>query len=982
MKIYYFILTLFFCGISFAQTTISGSVNDNKGQPIPGVNIKVVGDNAGTVTDGDGKFILKSAKKPPLKVEVSSIGYATKSIDVTSSGQTLNVVLDDENTKLDEIVISASRAPEKVRESPVTIERMTVKDIKRTASPTFYDGLENLKEVHMNTSSMSFKSINTRGFATVANTRFMQLVDGMDNSSPLLNFVLGNLIGVSEIDVQNVELLPGASSALYGANAFNGILFMNSQSPFTKQGISAYVKYGQTQQKAAGNRDYADYGVRLAKAFTPHIAAKANVTFLRGTDWYATDYQDLATPGADRSFYNYNGLNVYGDEVSTNIKGVASGLLAAGAITPAQFTVFNSILPNYNVSRTGYNEVDLTDNKVANAKVDFSVHVKPWATASKDWAKEIEFIWQSKFGFGNTVYQGANRYYLNNFFMQQHKFEVKGNNFFLRGYTTTEDGGNSYDMLFTAINVNRFWKPDATWFGQYAATYVQSTLGGATPDQAHANARNIADNGRLIPGTPEFNAAFKQVTSDPDVRFGSKLVDNSRIYHSDGNYNFKNLLKIAEIQVGGSYRLYELNSQGRIYTDKDSQINYTDYGAYTQVQKKFMEDRLKFTGSVRYDKSKNFDGNFSPRVSFVYSAGEKKNHNFRASYQTGFRNPTTQDQYIGFNVGNAVLLGSAPDNLIRYSEVRGGGGIDGTISPYGQGVLTTLNGTPTSTVSINGNNAYFNSYTKSSVDQFAAFAAANPGNTPGAAALLRKTNVDYVKPETVKAIELGYRGQAKGFTYDINGYYNTYNDFIGNLTVIAPLYGQASESFDFVTGAGNTVPYASTNASLNNPAVQSVLALANSDIRAFQLYTNTNTEIKSIGFGVGVSRKIYKDFEFGANYNYAQFDFDQDKDPSFEAGFNTPKHRVKASISNDKLFKNFGFNVSGRWNDEYLYQSSFADGIISEATVIDAQVSYAIPYLKSTLKVGASNIGGKEYRQILGAGAIGSQYFASLTINP
>jgi hypothetical protein len=77
---------------------------------------------------------------------------------------------------------------------------------------------------------MSFKSINTRGFASVANTRFMQLVDGMDNSSPLLNFVLGNLIGLSEVDVQSVELLPGASSALYGANAQLNCLFMTSRS--------------------------------------------------------------------------------------------------------------------------------------------------------------------------------------------------------------------------------------------------------------------------------------------------------------------------------------------------------------------------------------------------------------------------------------------------------------------------------------------------------------------------------------------------------------------------------------------------------------------------------------------------------------------------------------------------------------------------------------------------------------------------------
>ena len=975
MKMYHFILTLLFCSISFAQTTISGSVNDDKGLPIPGVNIKVIGEGSGTVTDGDGKFTLKSTKNPPFKVEVSSIGFASQSVDVTSNGQTLRVVMAEENTQLDEIVISASRTPERIRESPVTIERMTVKDIKKSASPTFYDGLENLKEVHMNTSSMSFKSINTRGFATVANTRFMQLVDGMDNSSPLLNFVLGNLIGVSEIDVQSVELLPGASSALYGANAFNGILFMNSQSPFTEQGISAYVKYGQTQQKAAGNRDYADYGVRMAKAFTPHIAAKGNFTYMRGTDWYATDYQDLANPGADRSFHNYNGLNVYGDEVSVPLRDVAAGLLSAGAITPAQFTVFNAVLPNYNVSRTGYNEVDLTDNKVSNTKLDFSVHVKPWATASSAWAKEIEFIWQSKFGFGNTVYQGANRYYLNDFFMQQHKFEIKGDNFFLRGYTTTEDGGNSYDMRFTGININRVWKPDATWFGQYAATYVQSTLAGQTPEQAHLTARGIADTGRLLPGTEGFKQAFNTVTSDPDVRFGSKLVDNSRIYHSDGNYNFKNEIKFAEIQVGGSFRLYELNSGGRIYTDKDSQINYDEYGAYTQVQKKLMEDRLKLTGSIRYDKAQNFEGNYSPRISAVYSAGATKQHNFRGSFQTGFRNPSTQDQYIGFNIGNAVLIGSAPDNLIRYSEVRGGGGINGTISPTGVTILTALNGgTPTSTVTLNGNNAYFNSYTLASQQAFTAFFAANPTNIAGATALLRRTDVDFVKPETVRAIELGYRSQFKGFSFDINGYYNTYNDFIGNLNVVAPLYGTAADNIA-LTGTGNT-----PNSAV--PAEQSVLAIANRDFREFQLYTNTDVEINSLGFGVGLNRKIYKDFELGANYNYAQFDFDQAKDPSFEAGFNTPKHRVKASIGNEKLFKNFGFNVSGRWNSEYLYQSTFADGMIEEATVIDAQINYTIPALKSVFKIGGSNIGGPEYRQILGAGGIGSQYFASITINP
>lgn len=950
MKIYYFILTLFFCSISFAQTTVSGTVKDGKNEPVSGANIKVVGDASGTISDVNGNFTLKTSKKPPFSIEISSIGYASKKFNVSANNQSIDAVLDSEDTKLDEIVISASRAPEKVRESPVTIERMTTKEIKKTASPTFYDGLENLKEVHMNTSSMTFKSINTRGFATVANTRFMQLVDGMDNSSPLLNFVIGNMIGVSELDVQNVELLPGASSALYGANAFNGILFMNSASPFTKQGISAYVKYGMTSQEAAGSRDYADYGIRVAHAFSKHFAAKANFTYLRGTDWYATDYRDkdlVNNVGLDRSFHNYNGINVYGDEVSTNLRGVAQGMFNAGAINASQLAVFNAILPNYNVSRTGYNEVDLTDNKVSNTKIDFSLHLKPWAN-------DHEVIWQSKFGFGNTVYQGANRYYLNDFFMQQHKLEFKGKNYFVRGYFTTEDGGNSYDMMFTGINVNRVWKSDATWFGQYAATYVQSTLAGLNPTQAHAAARNVADTGRLLPGTDAFNAAFNQVTNDPDVLTGSKLVDNSYIYHSDANYNFRDLIDFAEIQVGGSFRLYDLNSFGRIYTDKDGKISYRELGAYTQIQKKLMEDRLKLTGSIRYDKATNFEGNYSPRISAVYSAGASKNHNFRGSFQTGFRNPTTQDQYIGFNVGSAVLVGSAPDNLIRFSEVLP------VTSPLGQAVV---GGT---SVTMTGNNAYNNSYTLESVQQFSALAQSNP---VAAAALLKRTNVGLVKPEEVKAFELGYRGQVKKLSYDLNGYYNIYNNFIGNLTVVAPRYGTAQDAPNLTLGP-------------SNPGVQSVDALSTGNTRVYQLYTNTNIQIKSLGFGAGFNYQLPNNFEVSANYNYAQFDFDQSLDPSFEAGFNTPKHRVKGSIANDKLFKNFGFNLSARWNTSYKYEATFVDGMIQEATVIDAQLSYAFPKLKSILKVGATNLGGTEYTQVLGAGAIGSQYFASLVIKP
>jgi outer membrane receptor protein involved in Fe transport len=944
MRVYLLFLSLFFCSLTFAQNTISGIVTDSSNQPIPGANIKIVGETAGSITDFDGTFTLKSSKALPYVLTVTSVGYASQKVTVSTNNQKVSVKLTDEETKLNEIVVSASRTPERVLESPVTIERMGIADIKKTASATFYDGLENLKEVQMNTSSLSFKSINTRGFATVANTRFMQLVDGMDNSSPLLNFVLGNMIGVSEIDVQSVELLPGASSALYGANAFNGILFMNSKSPFTSQGITAYAKYGQTVQDAAGSNDFVDYGVRMAHAFSSKLAGKVNFTYMHGTDWHATNYDDKTVVGRDRSHVNYDGINVYGDEVTTNIKGVGQSLAALGLI-PAGAV---NLLPNYNVSRTGYNEVDLTDNKASNTKIDFSLHYRPFGN------ENLEVIWQSKFGFGNAVYQGANRYYLNDFFMQQHKLEIKGKNFYVRGYTTNEDGGKSYDMLFTGININRAWKDDKTWFGQYAGAYIQSTLAGMTPENAHIIARNTADTGRLIPGTPEFKAAFNTVINEPSVLTGSKLVDNSKIYHSDANYNFKDIIKFAEIQVGGSFRLYELNSHGRIYTDANGPINYNEYGAYTQLTKRFIEDRLKFTGSVRYDKSKNFDGSVSPRVSLVYSGGESKKHNFRASFQTGFRNPSTQDQYIGFNVGSAILLGSAPDNLTRYSETLPVATAVGQAFAGGTSVVMT------------GLNAYNNSYTASSVGAFSALASSNP---IAGSALLRKTDVNYVKPEQVKAFEIGYRSFIKDVSIDVNGYYNIYNDFIGNLNVVAPFYGTAQDAPNPLGGPTDS-------------GAQSLHALQNGNYRAYQLYTNTDIEIKSLGFGLGLSKKVYRNFEVGVNYNYAEFKFDQEKDPSFEAGFNTPKHRVKASFGNERLFDNFGFNISGRWNSAYLWQSTMVDGMIDAATVIDAQVNYNMPKLKSTLKLGASNIGGKEYTQVLGAGLIGQQFFASWTINP
>ncbi len=207
-----------------------------------------------------GEFSL-FIKEFPVTLEVSHIGYEITKVQVKKAKK-LNIVLKEINFFLDDVVVSASRDKEKLKESPVSIEVMGVNEIREAASPSFYSSLVNLKGVDINVNSLTFNSVNTRGFATFINKRFLQLVDGVDNSSPVLVFPIGNFAGANELDVQRVEILPGAASALYGSNAFNGVLSILTKSPFNYKGLSTYVKYGQTKQEAAGINPYYDVTIQ------------------------------------------------------------------------------------------------------------------------------------------------------------------------------------------------------------------------------------------------------------------------------------------------------------------------------------------------------------------------------------------------------------------------------------------------------------------------------------------------------------------------------------------------------------------------------------------------------------------------------------------------------------------------------------------------------------------------------------------------
>ncbi|MDF2157998.1 carboxypeptidase-like regulatory domain-containing protein [Algoriphagus sp. CAU 1675] len=972
-------------GQGFAQTTISGTVTDADTQEtLIGVNIIVKGKVIGTITDLDGRYTLNVNQAPPFTLVFSMVGYTTQEIEVTGGMTSLDVSLSESTMLGSEVVISASRVEESVMKSPVSVEKMDIIAIREAPQASFYDALNNLKGVEMSTQSLTFKSFNTRGFNANGNVRTVQMIDGMDNQAPGLNFSVGNIVGISELDLESVELLPGASSALYGPNAINGILLMNSKNPFQYQGLSASVKTGimNEESRSTPSTGFYDFSARYAKAFNDKLAFKVNVQYLRADDWQANDFRDqsllngssIAT-GTRENNPGYNGVNVYGDETNVNMFSVAQSMVSAGALPAAAL----GLIPQTSVSRTGYFERDLADYGTKSLKLNAALH---WRLNDR-----VEAILQGNYGFGTTVYTGADRYSIANFKLGQYKAELRGANWFLRAYTTQERSGDAFAVGIAAQGINEAWKPSSLWFPQYVGAYAQAVQGGMTSDQAHAAARAFADQGRFMPGTAQFNQALADVTSRPipgnASGVGAKFVDKSNLYQVEGSYNLSDAIKFAEFVVGGNYRVYQLNSEKTLFaTDENgNEFNIKEYGGYVQGSKMLFNDHFKLTASVRYDKNENFTGQWSPRVSGVYSVG---NHNFRASYQTGFRIPTTQDQYIDLLTPQARLLGGLPIFRSRYGFNTNPVYSLSTVSDFGAGVLADVSNPAIIQAAIN-------QATQIVIGQVQAGQIPNdPAAIQAAVAALATQLVPVVastnnletlkpfelsefKPERVKSFEVGYKGLfGNRLLIDSYAYFNRFENFIGGQVLIQ----------DGNPTTGSQGPNAITGLNL--------IGVGPGGRTIFSIPVNRTEIIKSWGWALGMDYKLPKGYSIGGNVSYNTLsNLDELAETGFQPSFNTPEYRYVLNFANREVYKNLGFAVAYRWQDEFVWQSSFVGPAVSSQQLsvmpafgtFDAQLSYKLKSMKSILKVGASNLFSNGYRQAWGNPTVGTMYFVSLSFD-
>lgn len=982
-KLLFGICCLLLSQMAFAQVKVSGTITDAvTKEPLIGVSVQVKGKVIGTITDTKGNFSFSTSTPPPFTLLITSVGYESQEVSVSGSNAAINISLKEQSILGQEVVVAASRVEETVMKSPVSVEKMDIRAIRESTSPSFYDALSTMKGVDMTTQGLLFKSINMRGFGATGNPRTVQMIDGMDNQAPGLNFPVDNIVGMPELDVESVELLPGAASALYGPNAINGLILMNSKSPFLYQGLSATVKSG---VMSASNREkvttpFYDLSLRYAKAFNNKFAFKVNLAYISAKDWEATDYTNLNVGGSadpkrgSGTDSDYDGVNVYGDETRRVVNGVP-------------------------VTRTGLLEKDLVDYNTKSFKTNVALHYRI--------NEKVELIGQVNYGFGTTVYTGTGRYALRNFNLTQGKLELRGDNFTLRAYTTQERSGDSYTAGLVALAMQRAVKSDDKWFADYAT-------GG----------RTAADAGMPAPGTDAFNklletARSTSINATDANNKGGGFLDKTNLYHAEGIYNFKNQIKFIELLGGANFRQYQLRSAGTLFSDmkdgRDGTISINEYGAFLQAAKSLFGDHLKLSASLRYDKSKNFEGFFTPRLSAVASFGQQ---NFRFSYQTGYRIPTTQNQYIDLATPLGILIGGQPEFDTRYNLSTG----------ITQDILADFSANGLAT-------KYLTDANRTSVSQFVGAAlpsiqaqviagvqaqvvaavtaqvqaAVAAGQIPAAQApaviaaqvqqqmtsdaikntitglvtknandlgkgyalsLLPKYKSVPLQPEKIQSFEIGYKGLvAEKLFIDTYFYYSIYNNFIGGTSIVVPTKSALEGVLPIQSGigVGNYVGFSRTS--------------------------NTKERITANGFGISANYSLEKGYNIGANFAQNNLiGFTASSEQQY-AGYNTPKNRYNLSFGKRLVSgSKFGFNINFRHQDGFTWEASFtrpSDATIAAFTNtqvkainnIDAQVSMKVPSLKSIIKIGGTNIGGKPYVQAFGSASVGSMYYVSLSFD-
>jgi len=968
---------------AYAQpVTISGNVkNSVSKENVPAVSIRVKGTDRGTYSNSDGDYTLNVPKLPVVLI-FSSIGYEAQEVTVSDASKAIDISFVVNSSLAQEVVVAATRAPIRLLESPVTVERMSNAVIKNVAAPSVYEALTNLKGVDVHTASLTFRTVTTRGFVSSGNTRLNQLVDGMDNQAPGLNFSVSSIVGLTDLDVDNIEILSGASSALYGSGGMNGTVLISSKNPFKYTGFSYNVKQGimHVDGKQRSASPYNNIAMRWAKTFKDKVAIRLSGELIRGNDWQADDYRNKKQIGILSSVIggnrandpNFNGVNIYGDETDINMDAYSyfvqdqtrRGILAATGGGVDVVSLLNSYYgaignPKYptDAQRDGFYTFPLWATIPVAPGLNLqqllnSPTVKP----------SIVNMFPFYNGFKNGYYRNSNvsRTGYNEKDLVDYntlnakinagvhwkindRIEASLNTYFGTG-TTVYTGANRYSLRNFKMAQHKLEVKAKNWMVRGYTT--QENSGDSYIGDAVGTFINEAYSPSGTVWLPTYIGTFSetrratQAQSDITIHTNARAAADANRFQP-GTAQFKAAAaKIKNIPVnkpGGSKFL----DKSDLYAS-EVQVNLSDAAHFSDkveviVGASWKQWVMNSQGTIFSDTTQPIRLNeyggyaqlkkklFKDVLTLIVSGRYDKQTNFEGRFTPRYAAviKIAKESNLRLSYQTSYRF---PSNQNQYISLRLGGG-----SSFLIGCLPEFQ----SYYKLNSTKP---GYTAASVLNYRAGALADSSR-------LVKAIYNDVKPETVKSYEIGYKGVlAKMFLVDAYFYYSKYDNFLVNQAVVQSQNGPNYELYS--NFSSNSVSY----------------------------IQNSNRTVKSNGWGIGLEYKVFKNYLL---YGNVFSDVLKDVAPGDITFFNAPKYRFNIGLRNDNVYKNIGFNVVFKWQDNNYYEGTFISGTLPYFGWWDGQITYRPQGTKSTFRVGGTNIGNNYQRTGFGSPAVGGLYYIS-----
>ena len=904
---------------SAGAQSVSGRVLDDTGEPIPGVNVTVEGTFLGTTTDTQGRFALQVRFGDGSQtILFSFVGYESTSRTLDGPTDNLTVALTPTIFRADEVIVAASRTDERLLETPVTVDKVSAMALERAPVTELMASLQSLKGVDVSRSSLLISSLSTRGFNSAKSERLIQLVDYVDYVSPTLSIYPGNIAGPPEIDIESIDVIHGANSALYGANAFNGVVLLNTKNPFSHQGLALDLR--------GGSRELVDVSGRFAHALTDRIAVKLVGRYMSANEFIArnfTAHPQKVVPGNNAAGdpRGFDAINRYG-EINLSSNASTAPILAQFGIDPQTHRIFTP----------GFQEAEL-------APTDFRAgmwQINP--TLSALLADDLKLTYTFRYAQGNGIYQSSNRYVFDDFTLNMHAAELLADRWSVRAYRTDDSPGDTFDinLLGSFMNQQAYQtgaspsaveqgllaqgaiQPGVTpyagvYAAVYGAAYASARAQGATEAQAFAAAREAAGSVYPTVGEERFAAARSATLGLPASGASPTFESDSQLYHVEGQYEFN--LPFVEASVGANYRRFRLTSNGTLFSDganasplqpdgsravRDEIINQ-EGGGYLRLEKGLLNDRWTLSAVGRVDAFENFDTRFSPRLTSVLSLGDDRQHNLRASFAQAFRSPAQLDQYIYLDIGPILLQGNVGDGFF---------GLD----PFSSKPL------------------------------------------PDQLADGEQFRIAPLALEKMNSVEVGYKGVLfERVLADVSYYRSWYTDFIGTRRFVGKEDGTTITPTDFAPSA---------------------VAPA----RLMQVWLNADEEVRTQGLQLSLEIPIVDALTFTGNYTWADISEEEAAlKERINLGFNTPEHKFNVGLNGEPV-RHLTYSANLRWVDSYLYEMPFSEGQIDRHYTIDAQLGYTIPEFRTTIKVGGTNLTDRENVTAFGAASMGRMLYAGLSV--